>query len=223
MKKKLDWIGVGQFVAFLMSVFVIIRDTFKEVKVGIEIIQWLAEDGREFFVETLTQLGDKFIKTQRVKVLSDTVIMVNLDVAPKLPFDGAEIEKNEGCGWVKIEKREDGLYVDDRKVVLYLSERQKGGQTIKGYELRDEFTGKLVLHPNILDALMEHFHLIPEDWKKDENGNTRYIFFWAVIFRNSDGDLFVRCLNWDGSRWFWNYRWLDIDFNSDNPAAVCAS
>jgi len=223
MKKELDWKGVGQFLAFLLSLFAVIRDTLKKMNAGIEIVPWLTNDGKEFFVETLTQLGDKFIKTQRIKVLSDVVIMVNLDVAPRLPFDGAAVEKNEGGGWVKVEKRKDGLYIDGRKVVLYLSERQKNGQTIKGYELREEVSGKLVLHPNILDALLEHSHLIPEDWKKDENGNTRYILFWAVIFRDSGGRLCVRSLHWDGGKWDWICGWLSHGFSSGGPAAVCAS
>jgi hypothetical protein len=38
--------------------------------------------------------------------------------------------------------------------------------------------------------------------------------------RNSDGYLNVRYLNWNGSKWNWNYNWLDNDFNSDNPAAL---
>jgi hypothetical protein len=38
--------------------------------------------------------------------------------------------------------------------------------------------------------------------------------------RNSDGNLYVRYLNWHGSKWNWNYNWLDNDFNSDNPAAL---
>ena len=48
-----------------------------------------------------------------------------------------------------------------------------------------------------------------------------WMAFCAI--RNSDGNLYVRCLNWNGDRWNWNYNWLDNDFNVDNPAALLAT
>jgi|TARA_Y100000310_G_scaffold63237_1_gene58575 hypothetical protein len=36
--------------------------------------------------------------------------------------------------------------------------------------------------------------------------------------RNSDGNLYVRYLNWRGDRWNWNCNWLDSDWNGSNPA-----
>lgn len=225
MKKQLDWKQIGQFFSVLLSVFTIIRDTFKEMQVGIEIIPWLVGDGREYFVEKfLKPLGTEFLSTRRIEVLSETVIMVNLDVAPKLPFNGAQIEENKGGDWVKIEKRKDGLYVDGRKIILYLSERQKDGKVIRGHKLREEVSGKPVLHPNILDALLEHTHLIPEEWKKNADGKIIFIFFWAVIFRDpSDGNLYVRSLYFRGGQWYSNYFWLDNDWNGHNPSALLAS
>lgn len=157
------------------------------------------------------------------RIINETTIMVNLDAPPTLPFVGAEIESQIGTGWVKVERRADGLYVDDCKVVLYLVERQKDGKIIRGYELREELSGKLVLHPNIMDALFENQHLIPEDWKMDENGSVRFIFFWAVIFRNAVGALCVRCFFFGDGGWGRNARWLDNDWHSGSPAALIAS
>lgn len=156
------------------------------------------------------------------KVISKNTILVNLDALPKLPFDGAEIECQTGSGWVKVEKREDGLlYVDGCKVILYLSERQKNDQVIKGHELRNELSGKPVLHPNILDALLANPHLIPEDWK-DENGKNPCIFFWAVIFRHpNDKQLCVRCFYFLEGQWPRDYaRWLIKDWPGAGPAAL---
>ena len=224
MKKTLSWKEVGQFVAILISVFTIIRNALKKMGVGVEILEWLISDGKEFFTETLKQLGEKFLETQRVKVLSDTAILVNLDAPLVLPFDGAEIEFRVGSSWVKVEKRSDGLYIDGHKVILYLSERQKNGKTIKGYELREELSGKLVLHPNILDALLEHPQLIPEDWKRDGSGNIQFIFFWAVIFRGpSGGGLYVRYLYFRGGQWGSRCHWLGHGWRDDDPAALHAS
>ena len=215
MRESLNWKEVEQFLAVLWSLFAVIYNTFKEALIGIEIIPWLITDGKDFFIDNfLKPLGEEFLKNQRIRVLSDTIIMVNLDAAPRLPFDGAQIEKNDGGGWVKVEKRKDELYVDGRKVILRIIERQKNGKTIRGYELHDELSGELVLHPNILDALREHLNLIPKKWR-----NAGCIFFWGAIFRSSGGNLYVRYLAWEGS----GCSWLTHGFGSNDPAAVCAS
>jgi len=224
--KKLDWKQLGQFFSVLLSVFAIIRDTFKKMGIGIEIISWLiTEEGKKYFSENLLEsLGKEYLATQRVRVLSDTIIEVNLDIAPKLPFNGTKVEAHTGGGWVKLEKRQDGLYVGGRKVILYRSERQKDGKVIKGYELRDEITGKLILNANILDALLKNPHLIPEEWKKDANGNTILIFFWGTIFRSPARDsLCVRYLYFGGGQWGSNYGWLDFGWDGNGPAALLAS
>lgn len=220
--KKMNWKVAGQFFSFLLNLFAIVRDTFAEMKVGIEIVEWLLGEGKEAFREKfLKPLGAEFLATQRVKVVNDTTIMVNLDAPPKLPFDNAKIEKNSGGGWVKVEKREGELYVDDYRVVLHLSEQQKNSR-MSGHELRKELSGKPVLHPNILDALLEYPDLIPEDWKKDEDRYI-YIFFWAVIFRSSDGNLCVRCLYFSGGQWNGGCYWLGRDWVGINPAVLLAS
>lgn len=158
------------------------------------------------------------------KKVSDTAINVNLGFSPKLPFDGAEIEKHDGTGWAPVERHTDGLYVDGRKVILHLSKRQQGSKWIKGYELRDELSGKPVLNANILDALYENPHLIPEDWKRDEKGNVRYIFFWGTIFRDPGTvSLYVRYLCFHGGSWGRDYFWLGFDWSDRDPAALLAS
>ncbi len=160
----------------------------------------------------------------RMITLNATTIAVNLVAAPNLPFSGTEVESHLGEGWAIVEKRADGLYVNGRKVVLHLSKRQMNGKSLKGYELREELTGKPVLNANLLDALFyDNPHLIPDDWKKDENGNTRYTFFWATIYRYADGRLFVRCLYFDGGTWYRYYRWLDDDWYGNRPVASLAS
>ena len=41
--------------------------------------------------------------------------------------------------------------------------------------------------------------------------------------RNSNGNLYVRCLYWDDGRWNWSNNWLDNDFNGINPALLRAT
>jgi len=122
--------------------------------------------------------------------------------APRLPFDGAEVVKHEGeingKKVVEIELRsDDNLYLDGKKVVLHLSERQMGDKRIVGHEIRKELEDgtQVLLNSNVLDALYGHPELFPEHWKKNEQGETLYIFFWGSIFRNpSHGTLYVRFL-----------------------------
>ena len=161
--------------------------------------------------------------TNRVMTINSTTIAVNLAATPKLPFNGAEVEQHIDDGWAIVEKRTDGLYVNGRKVALHLSKRQLNGRSLKGYDLREELTGKPVLNANLLDALVDNPHLIPEDWKKDEQGNTRYIFFWATVYRRSGGDLYVRCLYFDVGMWRRGYGWLSLVWGGDYPAASLAS
>ena len=40
------------------------------------------------------------------------------------------------------------------------------------------------------------------------------------IYRDSNGNLYVRYLYWNGDRWNWNYNWLDNDFDQSNPALL---
>ena len=158
-----------------------------------------------------------------------TVIKHTIDLAksPQLPFDRAEVVKHEGKGIVEIELRsDDNLYIDGKKVVLHLSERQMGDKRIVGHELRKELENgnQVLLNSNVLDYLFDHPELFPEHWKKNENGETRYIFFWGSIFRSpSDGDLYVRCLYWDVGELSRDYNWLDSDWARRDPSASLAS
>ncbi len=153
--------------------------------------------------------------------VNTTTIEVNLDAPPNLPFTGAEVEWTTPgqTGWVKVEKKDGNLYVADCEVNLFLTDSQKSGST-KGHNVRESLQDKAVLHPNILDAIFENQHLIPESWKQNEYGETLFIYFWAVGFRGSVRNLCVRFLRWSGSRWYWLYDYLEIDWRAYGPAAV---
>jgi len=117
-------------------------------------------------------------------------------------------------GWTVEEHQKGGtLEWDSAKILLFLAEKQKTG-LITGHDLRKELVDKPVLNANVLDYLLAHPELIPEDWKEGE-----YIFFWGTIYRYSDVGLCVRCLGWGGGRWYWDYHWLLRDWFANYPAA----
>jgi len=128
--------------------------------------------------------------------------VIDLSTPPFIP-DGFSLEEHLGEGLFEF---------NPDNVSLYLIDEQKGG--VNGYKLRKELADQPVLNANVLDYLLANPELIPEDWKG------KYLCFWGTIYRNSDGDLYVRYLRRRGSEWNWNYRWLANDFNSSNPAAL---
>jgi hypothetical protein len=139
--------------------------------------------------------------------------VINCDADPFVP-DGWGVEEHQKGGpftW------------DASKVKFYLSKKQKGSSYIEGNKLREELKGQPVYNANLLDYLLKNPHLIPEEWKKDEKGNTRYIFFWGTVYRRSDGYLCVRYLCWSDGGWRWSDGWLDHDWYDGSPAAVPAS
>lgn len=139
--------------------------------------------------------------------------IIDCDADPFIP-DGWSVEEHKKSGQLEF---------NPEKFEFYLSKNQQKGKSTEGNKLYKELKSKLVLNANVLDYLIKNPQLIPEDWKKDEDGNTRYIFFWGTIYRHSDGDLYVRCLGWRGGRWSWGGRWLDRGWCSDDPALLLAS
>lgn len=139
--------------------------------------------------------------------IDNNSIRVNLDATPKLPFKGAKVKWNEGSGSVTVERCGDDLFVDGQRIVFHPDAGQQTG-SIQGYELRTQLQDQRTLHTNVLDALFENQHLLPENWKLDEQSQTRFIYFWAVGFRDASGRLFVRCLYWCDDGWHCDGGWL---------------
>jgi len=182
--------------------------------VGLEIIDWITDGGESVFVdEFLKPLGLRFQEQQRTVYVNRSTIRVNLNVPPKLPFDGAEIEVNNGDGWVTVQKRSGELYVDGCRVKLYLSEDQKDGKIIQGDSLLQKIKDKRVLHPNILDALMDFPYLIPMKWKD------YHIYFCGVIFRGPEDSEVRICFLHRSGTWREEYNWLNEDFGSNDFVA----
>lgn len=129
--------------------------------------------------------------------------IINCDADPFLPEN-----------WkAESHKRGGQLEWDPAKVRLHLSPDQQGSKYIEGNKLRKELESESVLNANVLNYLLAHTELIPEEWKG------KYVFFWGTVYRFSVGHLSVRALCWDGSQWSWDYCWLDSSFDSNDPAA----
>jgi hypothetical protein len=140
--------------------------------------------------------------------------VIDLDADPLIPYDGWKVE----------EHKKGGQFVwNPEKVKLFLHDKQQNGKTIEGNKLRKELANTAVFNANLLDYLLDNPQLIPDEWKVDENGKTRYIFFWGTIYRFSGGDLCVRYLCFDGGHWRRYDCWLGFDWGANRPSAVAAS
>lgn len=104
---------------------------------------------------------------------------------------------------------------DPLELALHLEPEQEKGY-IKGDVLAKRMKGK-GLNANVLQYLLEHPDLIPEEWKE------KWVYFWGTILRRPSGSLYVRCLYWYDDRWFSVYDRLDYGWDSYYPAAVSAS
>jgi hypothetical protein len=118
--------------------------------------------------------------------------LIDLDADPFVPNS-----------WSVVEHQKGGQFKWDASTVsLCLSKKQQSSKWIEGHKLREELEGKPVFNANLLDYLLKHPRLIPEEWKG------KYVFFWGTVYRSSRGSLYVRYLCWDGDRWDWDYDWL---------------
>lgn len=125
-------------------------------------------------------------------------------------------------GWEVVEHQKDSPFDFSRsgqfewgpgKVEFYLHDDQRNG-SIEGNELRKKLEGEPVLNACVLDYLLNHSELIPEEWK------SKWIFFWGTIYRHPGGGLVVRYLRWDNGRWGWGTYWLGGRLHGNDLAAL---
>jgi len=171
-----------------------------------------------FTADDITKLG-QYKDLDKIKQVLDGYAeiipfshVVDCDVAPEILSDWQK-EEHFKMGKLKLENRDGKLYANGQEVIRFLSKKQKDGKTIEGCELRLELASKSTLNACILDYLLKHPELIPEEWKK---GLT---YFWGTIFRVSGGGLCVAYLHWNGLWWHWKYNWLDNGWGGHGPAA----
>lgn len=130
--------------------------------------------------------------------------IIDSNKLPSIPYDGWTIESHEKMG-----------KIDVTKLALHLAPQQESGW-INGLELNKSLKGK-GLNATVLDYLLEHPDLIPEDWKE------KYVYFHGTVYRDSGGDLCVRYLYFIGGHWQAGSDWLGYDWDVRNPAVVSAS
>jgi len=148
--------------------------------------------------------------------MSSLVMHVDCDANPFVPDDW-RIREHEPGGQIKLERRGDGLYIDDHKVELFQSDAQRleaefvcaglGDGWMGGEGLYGELADLPLLNACVLDCLLANNHLIPEEWK----GNKRF-FFWGTIYEAYEPS--VRYLEFARGQWVSGQESVDDEFPS---------
>ncbi len=111
---------------------------------------------------------------------------IDLDAAPTSSYGtGVSLKKHVRLGVMSvIEKRAcGGVYINDRKLTLYQSERQSKGETISACDLLLEVESLLVCNATLNNFFKAHPDFVPEEWKrKDAHGTPVSIGFFGTEF-----------------------------------------
>ena len=125
----------------------------------------------------------------RARFVSNERHTIDCSVDPRTPAD------------MKVWKHEPGGYLpwDPASVALIFSDEQKG------WDLYEQLKGRRFLNACVLDFLLDHRILIPEDWKD------KRIYFMGTLYEEpnrdvlsgkEDGsDIVVRTLMWEVDDW----------------------
>jgi hypothetical protein len=182
MKTKLDWSALGQFFSTVLNLFSFVRTAFENMQIGMPIVPWLlGDEGRVAFAACLGELGSQYRKAVRSEVVNVHTLRVYLDAPVVMPFPDWSIEYMKGEGTALVTSCNGELYIDGRRVILKQLEDFAGPhRKISGSEFLERLEKVDGVHPSVLDALLDHRHMLPNKWFGSNYGR---ISFPAVVFR----------------------------------------
>ncbi|PIQ91330.1 MAG: hypothetical protein COV70_04135 [Parcubacteria group bacterium CG11_big_fil_rev_8_21_14_0_20_39_22] len=134
-----------------------------------------------------------------------------------------------GKGWKVLaeetDERGEALKELDFSRIWFKTMLCNGETSIKGEDKlrRSKEANHIRLGGKAFKACWDNRHLLAESWKRDDNGNTRYIFFDGIVLLLPDGRRYVPCLYFKDGEWRWGAGWLEYDFYANYPSAVLAS
>ncbi|HAU66377.1 MAG: hypothetical protein UT30_C0001G0051 [Candidatus Uhrbacteria bacterium GW2011_GWF2_39_13] len=206
-------------VKVLREIAGLMKDLFSKLE-GESTIEWVVAFKRFLQKENP---WDPVSKDWFWRKIDENTIEVNLDFPIGISILEAKLQVWKKCsGLVTVMRKGKDLFVDGRKMILHLEPEQISGG-LAGAALLTRLVEKDVLHPNVIKALLDNVHLIPNSFKKNSARKTQYIFFWATGFEDVDGTLYVCCLNFSGGRWCGSFFLVDDYFDDRSPAVLLAS
>ena len=177
-------------------------------------------------IQTLLDRGgtdDDLRRVQNDKDLRNKIVDLIL-VKSARKFDPAAFI---GKGWY-IDPKDEQLPAApldiDPKDVVFKNMHRDGETVLNGEERlrRHREAGNICLTADHFLRFWNGRDQLPEEWKRTETGETRYIYFDATVLRDPRGRRSALCLYWDGDAWYWNYRWLGHGFDSQSQSGVAS-
>ena len=159
---RLDWKGVGQFMAALVQIWTIIRHVVVRQRVGLEIIDWIIGEGEQIFRTALYELTDKYNEYKESLPSGPKDHGIEFDAVPFCPA-GLTIAPDSDQIKTRVRGKRN---LSEISIRLHLYDGQTNGKWLNGYYLKVKLDGQEVFGAQLLDFYLEHPDLIPEDWKK---------------------------------------------------------
>lgn len=125
--------------------------------------------------------------------------------APAQNIKSLYVKEHHGSEVARIRNHNGDLYINDRKVVLFHSKKRKPRMTITAYKFLEEISDKQALNVNVLNFLLEHPGLIPENWKHEN------VLFPGTIFGSGEDDQLAVYLYYYAGKWKWGKQRLGND------------
>jgi hypothetical protein len=111
------------------------------------------------------------------------------------------------------EHRKGGTFCwDPTKVRLF--KPKSNGEVMGSVDLYKYLADKPVFNACLLDYLLIHRHLIPEEWKD------KRVFFWGTIYRSGGLNLYVRYLCCLNGQWQSGYSLFDFDLHDADVSVL---
>ena len=150
-----------------------------------------ALENAKFSAGDLTRLAQNKKWLEQIRELTNgcaeigpVVHKIDCDAEPSIPKEvGGKIETHLQEGTIQWDFRRFKLHTE------YEQEQVLGG--INGHEILKKLQHKGVLNACVLEYLLKHPKLIPEEWKK------RIVYFWGTIYRSRNNDLYVTSIFWE--------------------------
>ena len=132
--------------------------------------------------------------------------------------DGWTIEEHRKVGGLRLEYLSSGMFLNERRLQLYVSESQNCG--VAGEHLRWELATLTLPNAALLDKLLLpiNHRMVPKEWQE------KYVFFWGTIYLTRDRMPCVRFMYYDRDGvWSWSYRLLSRFFKKNHYAVTLAT
>jgi len=137
-----------------------------------------------------------------------------------------EIEHGVNCDefpmaiqyWKVVDHKKRGLFKFKLSKLSLFKFKKLSGENVIEYNLRKESMAPLFLNANVLDYLLAHRHLIPNEWITEKN-----IVFRGTTYYNHDEGICFRALSWNGLKGSWGWCWVSRSLYEEGSVAAIAS